>query len=378
MNIALQKAIALLALIAVGLLLKPKIKSKEQADGLKIIILSLALPATIFIALLKTEVHIELISLPVLALVFNVLLFGLCYLLLPYMGIERGSPDFRTLLMMIPSLAPGLSCFPILAEYQGDQAVAWAALGDLGNKVFVLIILYLLAMRWYYRFFPSENVSTSAKVKDLLLTLVREPVNIVLIFALFFLSIGWHMDNLPAFIQDVVLKIGAIMTPLVLLYIGISVQPRWAELRMIGGLLLLRAGLTLLISGIFLSIAPAMSPAAAILAVVFPQSAVSFWPFAHIAAVHGLESEKKGRDVGCNVSTNRIFNPGLALNFIALSLPFSTLFILLICTIGVPATQPISLGFAGILMVSVALLPPLLRRIRLPKMEKEVEVMVEN
>ena len=370
MNIALQKAIALLALIAVGLLLKPKIKSKEQADGLKIIILSLALPATIFIALLKTEVHIELISLPILALVFNLLLFGLCYVLLPYMGVERGSPDFRTLLMMIPSLAPGLSCFPILAEYQGDQAVAWAALGDLGNKVFVLILLYLLAMRWYYRFFPSENVSTSAKVKDLLLTLIREPVNIVLVFALFFLSMGWHLDNLPAFVQDVVLKIGAIMTPLVLLYIGISVQPRWAELRMIGGLLLLRSGLTLLISGIFLSIAPAMSPAAAILAVVFPQSAVSFWPFAHIAAVHGLESEKK--------VANRIFNPGLALNFIALSLPFSTLFILLICTIGVPATQPISLGFAGILMVAVALLPPLLRRVRLPKMEKEVEVMVEN
>lgn len=365
MNIALQKAIALLALIAIGMLLKPKIKSKDHADGLKVIILSLALPATIFIALLKTEVHVELISLPVLALAFNLVLFGLCFLLLPFMGIERHSAEFRTLLMMIPSLAPGLSCFPILAEYQGDQAVAWAALGDLGNKVFVLILLYMLAMRWYYRFFPSENVSTSAKVKDLLLALVREPVNMVLLVAMIFLALGWHMEKLPSFLQDVILKIGAIMTPLVLLYIGISVQPRWAELRMIGGLLLLRAGLTLLISGIFLSIAPAMTPAAAILAVVFPQSAVSFWPFAHIAAVHALESEKK--------VPNRIFNPSLALNFIALSLPFSTLLILLICTIGVPATHPVSLGFAGILMVAVALLPAVLRKIRLPRMEKEVE-----
>lgn len=370
MNIALQKALALLVLIAIGLLLKPKIKSKEQADGLKIIILSLALPATIFIALLKTEVHLELISLPILALAFNVVLFGLSYLLLPYMGIGRGTPEFRTLLMMIPSLAPGLSCFPILAEYQGDQAVAWAALGDLGNKIFVLVLLYLLAMRWYYRFFPSENVSTSAKVKDLLLTLLREPVNLVLIFALTFMGMGWHLNNLPEFVQDVVTKIGAVMTPLVLLYIGISVQPRWRELRMIGGILLLRAGVTLLISGIFLAIAPAMSPAAAILAVVFPQSAVSFWPFAHIASVHALEADKK--------ASGRIFNPNLALNFIALSLPFSTLLILVVCTIGVPATQPLTLGFAGILMVGLALLPPLLRRIRLPKVEKEVEMMVEN
>ncbi|HOY16705.1 MAG TPA: permease [Haliscomenobacter sp.] len=370
MNIALQKAIALLALIAIGILLKPKIKSKEQADGIKAIILSLALPATIFIALLKTEVRVELISLPILALVFNVLLFGLSHLLLPFMGIARGTPEFRSLLMMIPSLAPGLSCFPILAEYQGDQAVAWAALGDLGNKVFVLIVLYLLAMRWYYRFFPSENVSTAAKVKDLLLTLIREPVNLVIVVAMICLSMGWHLQNLPAFLQDVVLKIGAIMTPLVLLFIGISVQPHWSELRLIGGILFLRAGLTLLISGIFLSLVPNLSPAAAILAVVFPQSAVSFWPFAHIAAVHTLEGDKTG--------SPKIFNPGLALNFIALSLPFSTLLILSICTIGVPATRPITLGLAGLIMVTLALLPPLLRRVRLPKMEKEVEMMVEN
>jgi predicted permease len=370
MNIALQKALSLLVLMAIGLLLKPKIKSKEQADGLKTIILSLALPATIFIALLKTEVRIELISLPILALIFNVLLFGLSYALLPLMGIARGTPEFRSMLMMIPSLAPGLSCFPILAEYQGDQAVAWAALGDLGNKVFVLILLYLLAMRWYYRSFPSENVSTSAKVKDLLLALLREPVNLVLIAALICLSMGWQMKHLPEFVQDVILKVGAIMTPLVLLFIGISVQPRWSELRMIGGILVLRSGLTFLISGLFLSFVPHLSPAAAILAVVFPQSAVSFWPFAHIAAVNLLEGEKR--------SKTSIFNSGLALNFIALSLPFSTLMILLICTIGVPATQPLSLGFAGIALLALALLPPILRRIRLPKLEKDVEMAVEN
>jgi hypothetical protein len=367
MNIALQKAIALLALIVIGLLLKPKIKTKEQAEGIKAIILSLALPATIFIALLKTEIQAELISLPVLALGFNLLLFGLCYTLLPVLGIDRQTAEFRTLLLMIPSLAPGLSCFPILAEYQGDQAVAWAALGDLGNKVFVLILLYLLAMRWYYRFFPSENVSTRAKVKDLLLTLLREPVNLVLVFALSFLALGWHLDRLPGFVQDVVQKVAAVMTPLVLLYIGVSVQPRWGELRMIGGILLLRAGLSLLISGLFLSFAPALSPAGAILAVVFPQSAASFWPFAHIASIHAMETDKKG--------TTRIFNPGLALNFIALSLPFSTLLILVVCTIGAPATQPLGLGFAGILMVMAALLPVVLRRIRLPKTKKEIEIM---
>jgi hypothetical protein len=54
---------------------------------------------------------------------------------------------------------------------------------------------------------------------------------------------------------------------------------------------------------------------------VFPQSACSFWPFAHIATVSELERKSDG-------GKNRIFDLEFAMNILACSLPFSVILIL--------------------------------------------------
>jgi malate permease and related proteins len=370
MSIALQKALSLLLLIAIGFWLRPKIRGKEQSNGLKVMILSLALPATIFVALLKTEIKAELIYLPFLALGFNLLLYGLSWVLLPSLGVARQTPQFRSLLMMIPSLAPGLSCFPIISEYLGEQPVAWAALGDLGNKIFVLVLLYLLAIRWFYRHNPEHRASNRDKVRDLCKSLLNEPVNLVLIAAWTMLGFGFHLDVLPVFLQDVANKVSGMMTPLVLIFIGLSVQLNWKQLRLIGGILSLRAGLTLLISSVFLAFAPSLSPMAAMLAVVFPQSAASFWPFAHISAVQELEKDR---------TEQHTFDVGLALNFVALSLPFSTLLILGICVAGPSFAHPMPLALLGSGLCLAAVIPFVWRRLQAPLKadfleEKEAEM----
>ena len=76
MNIALQKTLGMLLLILVGLFLQKKIISKEGLSGTKVLILSVALPATIFVALLKIQLDISLLILPVLALTFNLIMFA--------------------------------------------------------------------------------------------------------------------------------------------------------------------------------------------------------------------------------------------------------------------------------------------------------------
>jgi malate permease and related proteins len=40
--------------------------------------------------------------------------------------------------------------FPFILEFGGELLFAMAALGDIGNKIFVLIIAYLIAMKWYF------------------------------------------------------------------------------------------------------------------------------------------------------------------------------------------------------------------------------------
>ena len=75
MNSAIVKALSLLLLIAIGYMMRNKIKSKDQKEGIKTIILSLALPATIFIALLKIEFEPSLIFVPILVWCFNLMLY---------------------------------------------------------------------------------------------------------------------------------------------------------------------------------------------------------------------------------------------------------------------------------------------------------------
>ena len=330
---ALQKTISFLLLIIIGVLLKKKIKDKEQLGGVKVLILSIALPATIFVALLKIKIDSSLLFLPLLALVFNVIMLLAARFMLPQFGIRKDSPDSRTIMLLLPSLAPGLSCFPFILEYLGEESLARAALTDVGNKVFVLILLYLLAMQWYYArrrklqgTGETETVSTKNRLKDLMLSLLREPVNMVIVTALIMLGIGWNLASLPLFLQDAVTRMSILMTPIVLLFIGMAVKFQKAEMALIFKLLSFRAGLAFLLSALFLTFVPAATPAAILLAIVFPQSACSFWPFAHMSAVQTMESEdaiKARKDEG-----EPTFQLDLALNLLALSLPFATVIIL--------------------------------------------------
>jgi len=96
MGIALQKTIAFLLLIGVGVLLKKKIKTKDELKGVKAVILNIALPATIFIALLKIEIKPTLILLPVLALAANLLLWLGAKVFVKIAKIPIDSPKRRT------------------------------------------------------------------------------------------------------------------------------------------------------------------------------------------------------------------------------------------------------------------------------------------
>ena len=178
MTMGFEKTLVFLLFIFLGLILKTKFKSSHEINGIKKIILNLALPATIFIALLGIKVEASLLLLPIIALIFNALLFIVSPVLLPMVGVKKGTPTYRTAQLLIPSLAPGLSCFPFVLEFLGDTYLAKAAMADLGNKVFVLIVLYLVAMHWFYTRNHESRTGGRAKLLALLKTLVTEPVNL--------------------------------------------------------------------------------------------------------------------------------------------------------------------------------------------------------
>jgi malate permease and related proteins len=351
MSFALQKTCSLLLLILIGFLLKNRLIKDDHKKGLKTIILDLALPAMIFVALLKIEVDTDLMFLPLLILAWNGVMLLASKLTLPLLGIKKNSAESRTWLLMIPSLAPGLSCFPFLMEYLGEDALAWGALGDIGNKVYVLIFSYLLAMSWYYKHLGLGARSNGQKVKELIISMFQEPINMVIIVALVLLSFGLTIESLPGFLGESVLMLKDIMTPLVLLFIGVSVVLKWEQIQSIASVLILRAGFSLVLSAGFIALVDLPSEAAVLLAVVFPLSACSFWPFAHMSAIRQLERNK---EIDSEKGT---FDLGLGINILAVSLPLSTLLILGVFSSGSYFTVPSHLLVVGSGMIAITIVP---------------------
>jgi hypothetical protein len=356
MNDALQKTVTLILLIVLGLALKKKFSAKDRINGIKEIVLSVALPSTIFIALMKIELDSSLLFVPLAALAFNFFMYFITPLAMPLFGIDKESATAKTLQMLMPSLAPGLSCFPLIIEFLGEDSLAIAAMADVGNKFFVLIFLYLFALNLYLANTQAEQTNVLDKVKSLLLNMLQEPINIIMFIALGLISLDIHFVDLPTIVQDVFNKTALLMTPLVLIFIGLAVQLKEGQKRVVLTALIFRAGITLIFSGLLIFIFEIHEPGLVMLAIVVPQSSASFWPFAHIATFEALEEQKE------ILKERRTFRMELAILVLAISLPFSTLLILGILSAGTFfAHLPILFG-TGIAFMTFSALPIILKK----------------
>ncbi len=325
---SVETTISLLLLILLGYLFRGKFKGKEQRDGLRTIILSLALPATILIALLKINFSAGLIIIPVLAMAFNLIMYFLVSKLPVRSFFHIPENQFRTLVLLIPSLAPGLSCFPFILEFSGESGVAMAALADIGNKIFVLIIAYVIAMKWYYDSHREVSGDKKVNIRDVVISLINEPVNLVIALAVVMLSLGLSYDSFPGFLRQSIDKVSLLMTPMILLFIGLSIRLTWHQVRTIFSFLFFRSSIAFLISAILLLILPVNDLATMLLIVVFPQSACSFWPYSHMTAVNTLEDKVN------NPNKHRVFDLDFAMNVLACSMPFSVVIILIVFNSG--------------------------------------------
>ena len=336
-------------MIALGILLQRQISSTDQLKGLKVIILSLALPATIFVALLGVDFDPSLLSLPLIGVGINCFLLVAFSLINPlFKGLDPRKR--RTLLILIPSLAPGLSCFPFIVEYLGEGPLAYAALLDVGNKFFVLIISYLIAMRWYFQFNQMAKNSRKSDIQKMLVKMATEPINLLMVAALLLLGFGMNLETLPSLVSSTFTRLSGIMAPLILLFIGLAVKIKKNQIGLIFQLLFARAGLLFLGSALFIYLVPGLSPALILLAIVFPQSSCSFWPFAHISLINGLEKDKP-----------KSFDVELALTILACSLPFSSIIIMTMLSFPVISISPINIAMIGIGCIVLGVLPQLIQ-----------------
>ncbi len=367
MPLAYQKTVIFILFILIGILLKPKFRSIGEVSGIKNIILNLALPATIFIALMGIRIDSDLLVLPLLALLLNILLFTVFPVFLPFLGIKKNSPDYRTARLLIPSLAPGLSSFPFVLEYLGEQPLAKIAMADLGNKIFVLLILYIVAMNWHFKRSSKPSETNISKLKSLGLSMVSEPVNLLILLALILVSFGFSLESLPYFISDSFQRLSTMMTPLVLLFIGLSVSFKKQHFVQLASLLLVRAGIVAFLCGVCIVVTGIHTENEILLLLAFGLSACSFWPYAHITTVEGMEEK-----VALN---ERTFNGKFALNLLALSFPLSTVLVIGVLSNGTYFVDPIFVFGFSLGLLILGLVPTTFQKMvktgKRPRHEKE-------
>ncbi|GAB5523155.1 MAG: hypothetical protein Roseis2KO_10270 [Roseivirga sp.] len=357
MDPALAKTLTFLFFIVLGVLLKTKLTTKDQVNGLQKLILAVALPATIFVALMGVKIDLALIILPVMALLFNFALYWVCPLILRLFDIPKQSSAGRTLRMLIPSLAPGLSCFPFLLEYLGEEPLANAALADVGNKLFVLIFLYMVAINLFQKRNKDEVAPKGQKVKSLLISLLKEPINMVMSLAILLLSLGLNMESLPDFLSDAFGRLATLMTPLVLIFIGLAVKLEKGKVGKVVSVLLVRAGVSVLLSVLLITAFGLDEKGLLLLTVVFPLSSCSFWPFAHMSV---FDAREKNRGIS---TQNRSFDTDFAVLVLACSLPFSTALILGILSNQAFFADLSVLWILGFSLTALGILPHLLRKV---------------
>ncbi|MFL0162279.1 AEC family transporter [Aquirufa salirivi] len=343
---AIEKTLTLILLIGLGVALRRKIKNKSEIQGLKEVILSVALPATVFIALMGIKISLSLLIYPIILVCFNFFIFLSAPYFLTFFGIDKGTPSSRTLTMLLPSLAPGLSSFPFISEFLGGESLALAAMADVGNKFFALNFLYYISLKMHMAIQQEGTIRNRKGMKDFLWSLIKEPINVIMLLAIVFLSMGFHMGTLPLVIQEIFSRASTLMGPLVLIYIGMAVEfKEGKEIRMILSILFFRAGLSLLFSLLVIYLCGIHDPNMILLSVVVPLSACSFWPFAHIAAIHHKEDSHEIPDY------RKTFDANLALLTLAISLPLSTILV-----IGVLASGQIFAETSNLILLSITLL----------------------
>ncbi|GAB4216594.1 MAG: hypothetical protein OHK0012_19190 [Synechococcales cyanobacterium] len=350
-----EKALSMFLILIVGVLFRSKFEDARARAGLRTLILSVALPASIFTSILGIKSDFDFVTPPLFAAAINLFFLGSIWVLVRFWFVDSTVQQKRSLMMIFPSLAPGLTAFPFIEDFLGTNGLAWAAMSDVGNKIFVLFGLYGLAVFWGQRasqgLINADQFSIQDRIKSLLVALLSEPINISILLGFVLMTFGISLETLPQFIGDALSRIGGLTTGLILLFVGLSFRFNFDELIEVMSVLFVRTGLGFLLSALILHLLP-IDFENPLLYVVMPQCGCSLWPFLHMVKVDDQVREnlkKYGKEA--DTKEGVVFNTDYAMSLLTMSFPFSIGIVLFIFADPEPFQSSLDLVFVGMVFL---------------------------
>ena len=133
-------------------------------------------------------------------------------------------------------------------------------------------------------------------IKSILKNIFLEPINAVLAISIIMLSFGFNVNDIPAIITDFISRLKDTLTPLVLIFVGLSIIFAKQALREIIPLLFIRAGISLFLMGLIGTFLDFGGVSDSIFYIILSLSSVSFCLFAHMTLVDKIEKNAKFKE----------------------------------------------------------------------------------
>jgi len=210
------KIIPVVLIFLLGYALKRlKVLKKEDGDLFLIVVYHVALPALIIISIADTELRPEFIYLPVSAI-----LVALATLLISFwMGKVLRLPQATFGTFVIGSMIMNIGfTLPFFITAYGKQGLARITMFDFGNMAIIFTFIYWLACRY-----GAGDIDKKVMVKKLLLV----PPMWALVVAV---ALNLMKVPIPFFVNDFLQMVGWMMTPLVMLSLGLYFSPRMVRM----------------------------------------------------------------------------------------------------------------------------------------------------
>lgn len=212
MDQILVKIIPVISIFALGYSLKKiNLFTKENADLFLKVVFYISLPALIVPSIIDTELSVDFIYLPFIAVSIIAITYGIAYLFGGLLHLPRLSLGVFLVGSMIINVG---FILPFVIVTYGDEGLARISLFDFGNGLLVYTFVYYIA----HKYGTEEN---SRKM------VLKKIVGSIPLWAIF-LAVGINLSNtqLPLVANNFLELMGAMTIPLIMLSLGVYFSPK--------------------------------------------------------------------------------------------------------------------------------------------------------
>ncbi|UCG01722.1 MAG: AEC family transporter [Candidatus Heimdallarchaeota archaeon] len=230
---------SIVILFILGILLKSTtLLKRDDADVLLKIVFYISLPALILNTIPTVDINLTFFFLPILSSIIIIITFLVSSLVVNYQNFEEKTKGVFIIGTMIMNL--GFNVPFVLGAY-GVEGFARATFFDIGNITLTLSLTYFIAQK-------HGSLEGEEKIKFLNKKLITSPPLIALIIGLILNFTGVSLDFNITYLLDL---LSGLLTPLLILSIGIYFNPTLENIFPVTQVILIRMGLGLTLGVVF-------------------------------------------------------------------------------------------------------------------------------